>query len=61
MKQYYCESCIFNNHETVGCAAQQLRWAWQTMIMEIPLAKKFFNVRDFNYCEHFEPVDLGEE
>jgi hypothetical protein len=61
MKQGYCQSCVFDKHEIMGCAAMQLKWAAEQLFIDLPIIGKVFEADGFSTCQWFEPVDLGEE
>ena len=60
MKLGYCQSCLFDKNETIGCRAMQLKWEFENMFSEMPLVGKTL-IQDFSKCAWFEPIDLGEE
>lgn len=54
-KMGYCEMCLFDKHETIGCAAQQLRWALEDLVLGFPGMDKI--IKDHSYCKHFEQLE----
>ena len=61
MKQYYCQSCLLDNHETVGCHAIQLKWEFEDLFMNIPIVGSIFRNSGYSFCKLFEQVDLEDE
>lgn len=65
MKQKCCESCFFDKHETLGCAAQQLSWAVEDLFMSTPLTLKLYELMhgttEHSRCEWFEPIEMEDE
>lgn len=55
MKQYpECGHCLCNQHkrfESIGCKCNQIRYAFNKMILELPLLKQFAYTH--MWCKHY--------
>lgn len=56
-KMDFCKGCLFDAHETIGCTAQQLKWAVEDLKMQIPIVGEYYSKQGHSDCPFFEFLD----